>query len=304
VSGLWVEISVSVGHEEAELAQLVLEQQGALAVTLTDDADHPLLEPEPDAAPLWPMIRAAGLFEAKVSKQQVQAALQTVPGLDRPQALRWRQVEDRDWTRAWMDRFEPMLFGLGLWIEPSGMQAPANEGDVVLKLDPGLAFGTGTHPTTALCLRWIDAQAFGGKRVVDYGCGSGVLGIATALKGAKRVVCVDRDPQALEATADNAERNGVAEGILCRAPEQYDETAADIVLANILALPLIELAPRLLTSLAPGGVIVLSGLLASQVEEVEAAYKAACGRMAIETLDGWALMQGNIPLLADGMSSA
>ncbi len=186
-----------------------------------------------------------------------------------------------------MDRFQPMKFGDHLWIVPTGTEIPWDENNIEIRLDPGLAFGTGTHPTTALCLEWLDGQDFSAKRVIDYGCGSGILGIAAALKGAERVVCVDNDPQALEATADNAARNGVTDKVQCLAPEAYSENSADFILANILAGPLVELAPVLLGGVKPGGTILLSGILQEQAEMVAGAYRADCQKICRHELDGW-----------------
>jgi ribosomal protein L11 methyltransferase len=270
----------------------VLEEQGALAITLEDDADNPVLEPGPGATPLWPSVHVRGLFDADVSRQHIATALQREARINRPDLMQWRQIDDQDWTRAWMDRFQPMRFGQHLWIVPTGMQIPFDEQNTEIRLDPGLAFGTGTHPTTALCLEWLDGQGLEGKTVVDYGCGSGVLGIAAALKGATRVICVDNDPQALEATVANALRNGVEDRIVCQAPQEYDDQQADIMLANILAGPLIELAPLLSNSVKPGGQIVLSGVLEEQAEQVAAAYRKAFGEMKLASSDGWVRLVG------------
>jgi len=278
-------------REQAPLAELVLEQQGALAVTLEDahenDRDHPVLEPGPGATPLWPAAQARGLSEAAAERDSITRALQFVPGVSRPDLIRWREVADQVWERAWMDRFQPMQFGDHLWIVPTGMEIPFDENNIEIHLAPGLAFGTGTHPTTALCLEWLDGQDVTGKDVVDYGCGSGILGIAAALKEAKRVVCVDNDPQALEATSDNAGRNGVTDRVQCLAPEAYSENSADIVLANILAEPLLELAPLLLSSVKRGGTIVLSGILEQQAETVINAYQANCHNICQHEHEGW-----------------
>lgn len=283
----WCEVSVSVVREHSALAECVLEQQGALAITLEDDADHPVLEPGPGETPLWPTVHVRGLFEADADREKITEALQAVSSINRPQLIRWRELGDQDWERAWMERFQPMKFGRSLWIVPTGMQIPFDARNTEIHLDPGLAFGTGTHPTTALCLEWLDSQDVTGRRIVDYGCGSGILGIAAALKGAARVVCVDNDPQALQATAANAARNGVADIIECRSPEDYFESAADVVLANILAGPLIELCPLLTSSLKNPGWIVLSGILQEQSEAVVRVYSQACTEVKSDSLDGW-----------------
>jgi ribosomal protein L11 methyltransferase len=288
----WSELIVSVAREEAPVAELVLQQFGALAVTFEDDADQAVLEPPPGATPLWPAIRLRGLFEADVDRARVMAALESLPSALRGDDVHWRVVEDRDWERAWMDRFAPMRFGRHLWIVPSGMDIARAAEDIVIHLDPGLAFGTGTHPTTALCLEWIDGQRMHGQTVVDYGCGSGVLGIGAALKGAARVICVDNDPQALEATAANAARNAVADRLLCAAPEELSIDHADVVLANILAGPLVELAPVLLGALRSGGRLVLSGILDEQADRVRRAYRTAAPLVPGGGREGWLLLTG------------
>jgi len=283
----WVEVSIAVAREQTALAEFVLEHQGALAITLQDDADDPVLEPGPGTTPLWPTVHVRGLFEADTGRQQITDALQLVPGVNRPQLIRWREVGDQDWERTWMERFQPMKFGQHLWIVPSGMQIPFEQHNTEIRLDPGLAFGTGTHPTTALCLEWLDGQDVAGQRVVDYGCGSGILGIAAALKGAEWVICVDNDPQALEATLANAMRNKVADIIDFQTPDEFREAEADIVLANILSGPLIELSPVLLGSLKPGGWIVLSGVLDEQADSVLKAYSHDCIEVKLEAREAW-----------------
>jgi ribosomal protein L11 methyltransferase len=277
-----------VTRRDIAAAELALEQLGALAVTLQDDADHPVLEPGPGETPLWPVVHVRGLFEAGINRAGVLAALQAVPGAHRPGNLRWREVGDQDWERAWMDRFEAMKFGQRLWIVPTGMEIPPDPKNVEIQLDPGLAFGTGTHPTTALCLEWLDGQDVGGRAVVDYGCGSGILAIAAALKGASRVDAVDNDPQALEATAANAQRNGVGQKIRCLEPLAFDTAGAEVVLANILAGPLVALAPVIVACAAPGAMIVLSGLLKEQVDDVVSAYQPVCRVEDVTAREGWA----------------
>lgn len=283
----WSEVRISVRREAVEAAEEALLELGALSITLQDDADHPVLEPGPGETPLWPVVQLCGLFESGIDRACVLDGLAAVPGAHHPGAIRWREVDDRDWERAWMDRFEPMQFGRRLWIVPSGMSIPHDLENIEISLDPGLAFGTGTHPTTALCLEWLDGQDLADKRVVDYGCGSGILGIAAALKGARGVVCVDNDPQALEATSVNAMRNGVERLIHCCLPADFQADGAEVVLANILAGPLISLAPVIARSAVPGGRIVLSGLLEEQVESVASAYRNDCRDAVVTAQDGW-----------------
>jgi len=288
----WAEISLSTPSERVAGVERALLELGALAVTLLDQTNRPVLEPAWGTTPLWPVVRVTGLFPESVDRETVSLALRYVAGLDESAAPEWRNLRERQWERVWMERFKPMRFGRKLWIVPSGMEEPDDERAVVLRLDPGLAFGTGTHPTTALCLQWIAGGDFAGRTVVDYGCGSGILGIACALKGAGRVVCVDNDPQALEATADNAVRNGISQSVVCQTPEEFDAIGADVLLANILAGPLVDLAPRLMGSLRPGGHIVLSGILEEQAEEVARAYRDSCGEMDRRELEGWVRLHG------------
>lgn len=263
----WLQITARGADPEA--LDEALFAAGAVSVTLTDAADTPILEPELGTHPTWPDTLVIGLFPAKTDAHAVQALVeQLAPGA----AIQASQLEDRDWVRAWMDDYRPMRFGQRLWVCPAGMQIEDAGADaVVLQLDPGLAFGTGTHPTTAMCLTWLDRFDLRGKRVLDYGCGSGILAIAAALLGAEHVAATDIDPQALAATVDNAARNGVS--VRCHRVDDLPEARYDVVLANILAGPLCTLAPRLLDQLAPGGQLVLAGLLDAQVDQVVAAYK-------------------------------
>lgn len=288
----WVEISLSVSREEAEAAEQALESQGALAITFEDEADVPVLEPALGTAPLWPVVNIRGLFEQGADRSSILSGLLASEVIQRPGAISWREVADQDWERAWMDRFKPMQFGQHLWIVPTGMQGPDDPAALQLKLDPGLAFGTGTHPTTALCLEWIDGMDLNDLKVLDFGCGSGVLGIAAALKGAASVVCVDNDPQALLATADNAARNGVEAQVQCFLPEDWPAGNYDVILANILAGPLIQLAPQLIARLDQGSKIVLSGILENQANEVAAAYASSCGDLRRQQREEWLRLDG------------
>jgi len=282
---------VRVSRHNAPLVESLLQNQAVLALTLTDDADDPVLEPGVGETPLWPSVCVTALFSGDTAVEPLTRMLSLVPGVDWPHQVNFRKFEDQQWERVWLDRFKPMQFGSGLWIIPGEGQAPADARHV-LRLDPGLAFGTGTHPTTHLCLEWMDGHDFSGERVVDYGCGSGVLGITAAIKGAKSVVCVDNDPQALTATGDNALRNGVQDVIDSLAPEQFKQQSADVVLANILAGPLVELAPRLTATLRPGGALVLSGILDEQAAGVKNAYTSGFSELQLKLMDGWVMLTG------------
>ncbi len=287
----WLELSVRVSRQNAPLVESLLQNEPVLALTLTDDADDPVLEPGVGETPLWPSVCVTALFSGDTPVEPLARMLSLLPGVDRPQQVNFRKFEDQQWERVWLDRFQPMQFGSGLWIVPGDQEAPP-EATHVLRLDPGLAFGTGTHPTTRLCLQWMDGHDFSGQTVVDYGCGSGVLGIVAAIKGAAEVICVDNDPQALVATSDNATRNDVLDRIHVLMPAKFKVVPADVVLANILAGPLIELAPVLLASLRPGGYLVLSGVLQEQAEEVAQAYRKYFDQLTITTDDGWVRLHG------------
>ena len=286
----WLELSIRVSRSNAALVESLLQNLPVLAVTLTDDADDPVLEPGVGETPLWPSVCVTALFSGDTATAPLAQMLSLVPGVDRPTLVSFRRFDDRQWERVWLDRFKPMQFGRDLWIVPGDQQAPAAAVDI-LRLDPGLAFGTGTHPTTRLCLQWIDGHDFHGQTVVDYGCGSGVLGIVAAIKGADRVVCIDNDPQALIASKENAIRNAVADKLQIEMPGELEPDSADVVLANILAGPLIELAPLLIAALRPAAELVLSGILAEQADEVVAAYRGALSDITIANDDGWVRVQ-------------
>jgi ribosomal protein L11 methyltransferase len=287
----WIQLSVRVSRGNASLVGNLLQDQGVLALTLTDDADNPVFEPGVGETPLWPSVCVTALFDASTPIQPLCDLLSLVPGIDRPQQVEIHMLDDQQWERVWLDRFKPMRFGHDLWVAPGEQAVPA-EAVHVLRLDPGLAFGTGTHPTTRLCLEWMDGHDFNGQVVVDYGCGSGVLGIVAAIKGAAEVFCIDNDPQALLATRDNAKRNGITRGLQVLAPERLTLPVADVVLANILAAPLIELAGVLTACLRPGGSIVLSGILENQANKVIAAYQPHLETMETTLNDGWVRLAG------------
>ena len=261
-------------------------EAGALSVTLEDGGDQPIYEPDADKPSLWSDTRLTALFPADADMPAVTARLRTGLGLSELPPLRVEPLEDRDWVRDWLKDFKPMRFGKRLWICPTSY-SPPDPAAVNLLLDPGLAFGTGTHATTALCLEWLDAHPPEGRAVIDYGCGSGILAIAAARLGAKSVWAVDNDPQALLATRDNAARNGVTERIQVALPEALPAAPVKLLLANILAGPLVALAPRFSALLEPGGTLVLSGILESQEPDIRRAYAGAFEDLAVTAKDGW-----------------
>ena len=273
---------------------------GASSITLEDEGDDPVLEPLPGTTPLWPRVRLKALFDGDTDPTDV---LQILNGeltgeLAEPLSrASFETLADRAWEREWLKDFKPMRFGKRLWICPGGQQPDAEQlsashAPVLIELDPGLAFGTGTHPTTALCLEWLDDAAVAGKRVIDYGCGSGVLAIAAARLGAGEVVGIDIDPQALLATHDNAERNGVAALISAHLADDSYDAPADILLANILAGPLESLAPAFAARVRVGGQLVLSGILANQAEAVASRYAPWFDIGPVVVRDDWARLDG------------
>lgn len=287
----WLEVNLDVKQSEAENSSAELENAGALAVTLQNQDADQVLEPGVGETPLWQHVRVTGLFATDTDRQELLLRLLARGIVQRPDQVQFSDLADQQWERCWMERFQPMCFGRRLWVYPGNIEPPEDH-DIILRLDPGLAFGTGTHATTALCLRWLDAARLDGMTVVDYGCGSGILAIAAAILGADKVIAVDNDPQALTATMDNAARNGVAELIETMTPGQFRSSNANLVLANILSQPLIELAPVLSACLSEGGQLVLSGILENQADEVEEAYSASVQWQEKSIEQGWVRLFG------------
>lgn len=277
-----------------EFAEELLLAQDAQAVSQTDAEDHPVLEPAPGETPLWPRTRTQGLFAEDTDLAPVIASLRAELPDGATAEFSEELIEDRDWVRIWLKDCPPLKFGARLWVSPHERVAEINAADaVILRLDPGLAFGTGTHPTTALCLEWLAGENLHGKTVLDYGCGSGVLAIAALLLSAQRAVGVDIDPQALIATRNNAQVNGVASQVDVFMPQDFTPSAtADVVVANILANPLIELAPLLARSIRNGGRLVLAGLLERHADEVRAAYAPWFNFDADTAREGWTRVSG------------
>ncbi len=268
----WLQLKLATNRENTEALEDALLAAGAASVTLQDNADQPILEPGVNETPLWDNVKITGLFNADIDTQQTTTIAEKSFGNSLPNA-RWEQLEDKDWERAWMDNYQPIQCGERLWICPSWLEPPQADA-VNLMLDPGLAFGTGTHPTTFLCLQWLEQQDLQGKTVMDFGCGSGILGIAALLLGAQKVIAVDNDPQALMATRDNLARNNLNEAQLeTYLPEDTPALTTDILVANILAAPLISLAATLKTHLPTQAPICLSGILNHQAENVAKAYQ-------------------------------
>lgn len=291
----WIQVRFHANADQVEALENAMLSNEAQAVTLQDDADQPILEPDLGTTPIWDNTQVIGLFDAGVDVeallQGITAEYQIEGGSELPQ-YKVEIVEDKDWIRAWMDSYHPMPFGERLWVCPSWREPPQADA-VNLMLDPGLAFGTGTHPTTALCLRYLDAEVQGGELIVDYGCGSGILGIAGLLLGAKHMVGVDIDPQALTATKDNAGRNNIGDDQFeIYLPEATPAVQGDITVANILAGPLVALGPHIASLTRSGGKLALSGLLAEQAAEVSACYSQWFDMNPAQQQDDWVILTG------------
>ncbi len=291
----FLQVHLTLGGLDPEAAEAACFAAGAVAVTLADAGDTPILEPKPGATPLWPSVALSALYDAATPPEALAATLRTAlgaPGLE----LRFETLADRVWEREWLKDFRPMRFGRRLWICPGGLTPPAEataaDAPVIVWLDPGLAFGTGTHATTALCLEWLDAAPLAGERILDVGAGSGILSIAALALGAASVHAQDIDPQALIATRDNAARNGIGSALSVASADAAWGEDYGVVLANILAEPLVELAPAIAAATRAGGAVVLSGLLTGQAGAVTAAYAPWFDMQGPRQRDGWALLVG------------
>ena len=284
----WLELTLTA-HSDAEAEQLeaALEASGAIAVTYTAADDEEIYEPPVGTTPLWQTTRVTGLYPLDSDRDAILTVLRAALGNDYPIAE--HLLHDNDWVRAWLDHFQPIPFGNGFWVAATEHTIPEADA-TVLRLDPGLAFGTGTHPSTAMCLNWlVHHGALADKTVYDYGCGSGILGIAAALLGAKHVWQTDIDPQALTASGENADKNGVRERItLCADPD--DAPKVDLLVANILLEPLCFLRPQFEKHLRADSQLIFAGLLERQEERIRAAYGDAYAITRTDSRDGWILL--------------
>ncbi|QMV15781.1 50S ribosomal protein L11 methyltransferase [Vibrio spartinae] len=289
----WIQIKLNANNDNAEtIGDMLMEDTGALSVTFLDAKDTPVFEPLPGETRLWGDTDVLALYDAQADTDTIVAQIKASQLLPTDFSYKVEQIEDKDWEREWMDNFHPMKFGSRLWICPSWKEIPDPDA-VNVMLDPGLAFGTGTHPTTALCLEWLEGLDLTGKTVIDFGCGSGILAIAAIKLGAKQVIGVDIDPQALLASKDNAQRNGVEDQLAVYLPQnQPDNLSADIVVANILAGPLKELSPVIQSLVRPGGQLAMSGVLETQAEEVASFYRNQFDIEPIIENDEWCRISG------------
>jgi ribosomal protein L11 methyltransferase len=288
----WQQLKFQLQPHAADQFETLVLAMGALSVTYLDAQDQPVYQIEPGSTPLWDQTVLCALFPKGMELGAIVDAVQSQDHGNLISALRIETLAEQDWKSAWMADFHPMQFGRRLWICPSWTPPPDPEAVNIL-LDPGLAFGTGTHPSTALCLQWLEQAELQGKCVIDYGCGSGVLAIGAVLLGAAKVLAVDNDPQAITATLTNRDHNRLSSNALrCYLPENFPSVKADIIVANILAAPLHELAGLFAESLQPGGEVVLSGLIENQIDDLLITY-SHCFDIAAPTIsEGWVRLTG------------
>lgn len=292
----WLQLMAETPKSAIRAIEDALLEAGAVSVTLQEHVpngqeEKPILEPAPGKTPLWDSARITGLFLADCDTEQVTTQLKNT--LDPLPKLRWEQLEDKDWEREWMDNYHPIQCSGNLWICPS-WKTPPDPSAINVLLDPGLAFGTGTHPTTFLCMQWLASQNLEGKSLIDYGCGSGILGIAALLLGANTAAGIDIDHQALTASRENVERNGLTkERFPVFLPRQYAATTqVDVLIANILAGPIVELAETLLSPIKTGGYICLSGIIDKQADSVINAYREHIDFDPIQQKEEWVRLSG------------
>ena len=283
-------LTLNLDGLDAERVEEACFEFGALAVSYTDQRDDPILEPALGEFRLWPHSRLQALFSFDCSPQEIVAGLSHVLRVE-PARMKVETLADRVWEREWLRDFHPMCFGRRLWVAPHHAHVHT-EGAVIVRLDPGLAFGTGTHATTAMCLAWLDENAAAGHLAIDYGCGSGVLAVAAVKLGAREAYAFDIDPQALTATRDNSVANDVDARVHVVEHDTALPGGADILLANILCGPLCELAPRFAALTRPGGKIVLAGLLSAQADEVTRAHAPWFDIAPFASRDGWTALTG------------
>ncbi|MDY6451119.1 50S ribosomal protein L11 methyltransferase [Acinetobacter faecalis] len=293
----WLQIHITVEQAQVDFTETLLESLGAVSVTLDDAENQDLLEPLPGETPLWNKVIVTGIYAQEDDEEIDVAALETFIRTQLPtEPMRSEFMEDQEWERTWMDAYEPIQIGEKYWIVPEWMEPP--EADAVnIKLDPGLAFGTGNHASTFLCLQWLGQTDVKDKIVIDYGCGSGILAVAALLLGAKKVYATDIDPQAVLATQQNAELNGVLDNLYVGLPDEFYESLkdqkADVFVANILAGPLMMLAPQFATLVKPESEFALAGVIQEQVEEVSSVYSEFFDILQVETRDEyWCRISG------------
>ncbi len=291
----WLQRLTDTHRDNAPAIEDALLEAGAVSVTLTEhippgNTEKPILEPKLGETLLWEKTQVIGFFDAGCNTNTIDQQLS--PHLSEQCASRWEQLEDKDWEREWMQNYQPIQCAESLWICPSWI-TPPDPNAINVMLDPGLAFGTGTHPTTFLCMQWLAEQPLQQQEVIDYGCGSGILGVTALLLGAKQATGIDIDPQALLASHENTQRNGLNPALFpVFLPESAPPATMDIVVANILAAPLVDLAEHILALLKPGGKLCLSGILVEQAQDVINAYSHNIDFNPTTTKEEWVRLDG------------
>ena len=290
----WVKLKLLTEHAHADKLAEFFEEWGAISVTLQDAGDEPVFETHWDQTPLWSQVQMTALFPEHTDTDDILARVRASLNLTQTPPHEIDLLGDEDWAHSWKAHYQPLQVGRGLWVVPSWCTPPQPDA-VNIILDPGMAFGTGDHPTTSLCLEWLAEQTLAGKTILDYGCGSGILSIAALKLGAQAAYAVDIDSQALNVTRQNAIHNGIHDGLHVLLPSELPRHfQADIVLANILMGTLIELAPEIQSRVRPGGWLVLSGMLSGQEIEVRTHYQPAF-TLTLNERQNWVRMVGRKP---------
>jgi ribosomal protein L11 methyltransferase len=289
----WWQFSLNCEASELEQVENLMMGLGALSISLSDAGDEPIYEPLPGDNPVWQESIVAATFDGARDHEFLYQQLTSELPDHLAQGVRLKTLQDQDWNQAYKQHFHPLQCAPDLWIVPSWSEPP-DPAATIIQLDPGLAFGTGSHPTTALCLAWLGTSDIDDRRVIDFGCGSGILAIASIKLGARQVIAVDIDAQALTACHSNMEVNGInSEQIQVMPPEALDESAVDLLIANILAGPLVRLAPRFAELVKPGGQILLSGILKTQLEDIQSAYQPCFNLDPASYREDWVCISGN-----------
>ncbi len=286
------EISVRLELHQYLATEILLDELGAVSISIIDAEDHPIFVEEVGTTPLWQHLILTALFVEDIALETLQEPIEKA--LAAPIELNKRLVQDQDWQKKWLQNLQPMQFGERLWICPSWLTYP-DPFAINIQLDPGLAFGTGTHPTTHLCLQWLANYSLQDKTVMDFGCGSGILAIAAHFLGAKKVVAIDHDPQAIQATRINATKNNiddrVLQTILADSPPQQ---ISDVIIANVLLLPLLQFSCEFSKAMSATSKIILSGILEQQLEQMKQVYEPTFKFDKIHSKNDWLLIEATL----------
>lgn len=286
------EISLRIQRNQTVACEIILEEQGAVSISLEDAEDTPVFVEQVGATPLWQYVSITALFTERLNLLDIQNRIEHA--LESAIEINQREVQIQDWQTAWMQRFQPMQFGERLWVCPSWLTYP-DPFAINIQLDPGMAFGTGTHDTTSLCLNWLTNYPLSGKTVIDFGCGSGILAIAAYFLGADKIFAIDHDAQAIEATKLNAAKNDIDESNFHTSlASQPPQKKCDVLIANILLTPLIQLAPTFSKVLLAEGKLILSGILIQQIRELETAYQPYFTFNTIHSKNEWLLVEASL----------